>query len=101
MKRDTRRALAHVAVAVVGAACIVGYAKAKPIGYAKTPDGSVTVVLTDDRGNCPEGLRKALWVEQGGQLGGCYWQRGDMLFFGWDDNDVHALPAKLFKQSDA
>ena len=67
---------------------------AKPIGYVST--STVTIVIHDDQGDCPDGLKQATWVQPNGAVGGCYWERKGVLFFGWDDMDVHAIPARLF-----
>ena len=67
---------------------------ARPIGYVSTEN--VTIVIHDDPGDCPEGLKQATWVQPNGAVSGCYWERRGVLFFGWDDLDVHAIPARLF-----
>ena len=72
---------------------------AKPIGYISTP--VVTLVIHDDEGDCPEGLKQATWVQPSGVIAGCYWERKGVLFFGWDDMDVHAIPARLFTKPDS
>jgi hypothetical protein len=69
---------------------------AKPIGYISTP--TFTIVIHDDEGECPEGLKQATWVQTNGAVTGCYWERKGVLFFGWDDMDVHAIPARLFRK---
>jgi hypothetical protein len=69
---------------------------AKPIGYVST--STVTIVIHDDRGDCPEGLKQATWVQPNGAVTGCYWERNGVLFFGWDDMDVHAIPERLFRR---
>lgn len=97
MTKDVRKALKYLAMGIAGVVAILwfGIANAKPIGGAQTE--GVGIVLFDDRGSCPAGATRALWVQAEGKVPGCWFEKLGHLWFLWDDGDTHGIDRRAFK----
>lgn len=83
------------AALVLAAALLALPVAAREVGVARGP--SMGIVLYDERGSCPAGATKALWVEAQGQVPGCWFEAHGRIWLFWDDGDHHGIPRTAFK----
>lgn len=61
-------------------------------------DTTSALVLGADRGDCPEGEKKAAFVGKDGIVAGCWFERDGTVWIVWKDGDRSAVPKALFKK---
>lgn len=72
-----------------------GFAHAKPI--AQAGNAQVRIVLFDEKGSCPAGTERALWVQAEGQVPGCWFSSYGRVWLFFEDGDNLAIPREVFK----
>ena len=70
-------------------------AAAREVAVAKAP--GVGILLFDDKGACPDGSTRSLWVQAEGKVPGCWFEKHERIWLFWDDGDHHGIPRQAFK----